>query len=267
MEETVQTPPKWRPLSSMSRRVLGVLIEKAKTTPAAYPLSLNAIVTGCNQKSNRDPVMSLTDSQVEQTLEELRGMGAVGEVQGASRVPKYRHYVKDWMVIEGDEVAVMAELLLRGTQTAGELRGRAARMADGIADVAALKPTLASLMHKGLVVSLTPEGRGQVVTHALYLDREMAAIKAQYAGGGVVGASPLATVSPAAAFAPGAAGATMQASTSESGVVPGQTPGRTASPGLTESGDAVQLREEIRQLRADVERLKQEVEDLWSNLR
>jgi uncharacterized protein YceH (UPF0502 family) len=72
--------PKWKPLDAIQRRVLGVLIEKAKTTPAGYPMSVNAIVTGCNQKSNREPAMTLDDFAVEKALDQLRNMGAVTEI-------------------------------------------------------------------------------------------------------------------------------------------------------------------------------------------
>ena len=128
-----ETARKWEPLGTHHRRVLGTLIEKAKTTDA-YPMSLNALTNGCNQKSNRDPQMNLEPHRVEEVLEDLRNRGAVAEVQGDSRVAKYRHYAYDWLGVDKFEIAVMAELLLRGAQTLGELRGRAARM-EGIADI------------------------------------------------------------------------------------------------------------------------------------
>ncbi|MCA9210230.1 MAG: DUF480 domain-containing protein [Planctomycetales bacterium] len=164
--------PKWKPLTRTQRRVFGVLVEKAKTTPDAYPMTLNGITTGCNQKSNRSPLMNLTADEVETALDQLRNMSAVAEVQGSGRVAKYRHYAYDWLGVDKTEIAVMTELLLRGEQTVGELRGRAARM-EPIADLNALKPVLDSLIEKGLVVSLTPEGRGQIVTHNLYEPHEM----------------------------------------------------------------------------------------------
>ena len=77
--------PTWKPLTAEQRRVLGVLIEKAKTTPAGYPMTVNAIVLGCNQKNNRDPLMNLDDFTVERTLEELRVLGAVNEAPEATR--------------------------------------------------------------------------------------------------------------------------------------------------------------------------------------
>ena len=172
---------KWKPLSSRQRRVLGVLVEKAKTTPDAYPMTLNAIVTGSNQKSNREPVMDLTAEDVEQVLEELRAIGVVTEVQGQGRVAKYRHHAYEWLGIEGLESAVITELLLRGEQTLGDLRARASRM-GAIPDQAALKPLVDSLLAKGLMIELTSPGRGQIVSHNLYKERELAELKAHHAG-------------------------------------------------------------------------------------
>jgi len=201
--------PRWQPLSAIDRRVVGVLVEKAKTTPATYPMSLNAVVTGCNQKSNRFPVMSLEPDDVEESLDRLRNLGAVGLVQGVGRVSKYRHYMYDWLGVDKVEIAVMAELLLRGTQTEGDLRARASRM-EPIADLTALRPILASLKTKGLVLPLTPEGRGHVVTHALYPPRELERIHAEFTSGRAVLApseeaeeeGPSRHVAPAASPAP-----------------------------------------------------------------
>ena len=174
-----QSSPRWQPLSAIDRRVLGVLAEKAKTTPDIYPMSLNAISTGCNQKSNRDPIMQLEPADVDESLDRLRQLGAVGIIEGYGRVAKYRHYLYEWLGVEKVELAVMTELLLRGEQTVGELRGRASRM-DPIPDLASLKSILDSLKSKGLVISLTPEGRGHVVSHALYKPRELEALKVKH---------------------------------------------------------------------------------------
>ncbi len=176
MEEQTSSQPAWKPLSSIERRVLGVLVEKAKTTPDAYPLTLNALRNGCNQKSNRDPQMDLNEDQLEDALEDLRQAGAVLEVQGGGRTAKYRHAIYEWMGVDKVEAAVMTELLLRGAQTVGELRGRAARM-EKIADLAALKPVVDALKSRGLIIGLTPEGRGHIVTHALYSAKELERLK------------------------------------------------------------------------------------------
>jgi uncharacterized protein YceH (UPF0502 family) len=174
-------PRRWLPLSAVDRRVVGVLAEKAKTTPDIYPMSLNAICTGCNQKSNRSPLMQLEPEEVEEALDRLRQVGAVGMVEGYGRVQKYRHYLYEWLGVDKVELAVMTELLLRGDQTVGDLRGRAARM-EPISDLAALRPVLESLKTKGLVISLSPEGRGHVVTHALLKPREIENLRAKYEG-------------------------------------------------------------------------------------
>ena len=182
-ETTEQVPadPRWKALTAIQRRVLGVLVEKAKTTPDAYPLTLNALTNGCNQKSNRQPKMECETHEVEEGLEELRELGVVTEIWGSGRVPKYRHDAYDWLGVDKQEMAVMVELLLRGEQTVGELRGRAARM-EPIADLSVLQPLLVSLQERGLVISLTPVGRGQVVTHGLYQEVEQTEIKDQFQG-------------------------------------------------------------------------------------
>jgi uncharacterized protein YceH (UPF0502 family) len=193
------TPParRWQPIGAIDRRVLGVLAEKAKTTPDIYPMSLNAICTGSNQKSNRSPLMQLEPEAVEESLDRLRELGAVGLVEGYGRVQKYRHYLYEWLGVDKIEIAVMTELLLRGDQTVGELRGRASRM-EPIADLAALRPVLDSLKAKGLIVSLTAEGRGHVVAHALYKPREMETLQAKYAGGWTGPSKPSDEPTPAA---------------------------------------------------------------------
>ena len=110
-------------------RVLGVLIEKALTTQEQYPLSLNATLNGANQKNNRDPVTQLGEDAVFAALEGLRGKGLVVRVDTpGSRVHKYRQEAGNALKARTGEVAILAELLLRGPQTLGELRGRASRM-------------------------------------------------------------------------------------------------------------------------------------------
>src|SRR4029078_5468653 len=145
--ENQSESPQWKPLNSRQRRVLGVLVEKAKTVPESYPMTVNGIVSGSNQKSNREPQMELTQEDVEQLLEELRGLGAVTEVQGSGRVLKYRHHAYEWLGVTAVELAVMTELLLRGEQTLGDLRARAARM-EPIADQGALKAVGAGPLKK-----------------------------------------------------------------------------------------------------------------------
>ncbi len=179
--QTSETEPavRWHPLERIDRRVVGVMVEKAKTTPENYPLSLNALVNGCNQKSNRFPQMQLDEGQVDDAIERLRTAGAAAVIQGDGRVDKYRHLLYDWLGVDKVELAVMAELLLRGAQTLGELRGRAARM-EPIKGISELRPIVDSLQQKGLVIFLTPPGRGCVVTHALYQEQELEKVRAEH---------------------------------------------------------------------------------------
>jgi uncharacterized protein YceH (UPF0502 family) len=110
-------------------RILGALVEKQLTTPEYYPLTLNALVNACNQKNNRDPVMSLSESEISTAIEHLRDRNLVYVFYGStSRVPKYKHMLPTYYELEPAEVAVMAVLLLRGPQTLGELRERTGRM-------------------------------------------------------------------------------------------------------------------------------------------
>jgi len=175
--------PAWRPLDARQRRVLGVLVEKAKTTPAGYPMSVNAIVAGCNQKNNRDPLTAYDDADVEQALGELQALKVVSEIDWLGRVPRYKHHAYEWLGANRAEAAVLAELLLRGAQALGELRARAARM-EPIADLAELRPIVDGLLERRLMIELTPPGRGQVVSHNLYPEAELAELRARHAGGG-----------------------------------------------------------------------------------
>ena len=231
--------PKWQALSPSQRRVLGVLVEKAKTTPDAYPLSLNGLTTGCNQKSNRAPQMNLSTDQVEEVLESLRTLGATGEVQTGGRVPKYKHYAYDWLGVDKAELAVMTELLLRGEQTLGDLRSRVARM-EPICDQSALRPIVDSLIAKNLVRALTPAGRGQIVTHTLYKQREIEQLEAQHRGG--TSSNPLA--------APDAAAPAPQV---------GQSPAPPTPAVTLDMFNELQL--EVTQLRAELNELRRQIND------
>lgn len=116
-------------LNEIEARVLGSLVEKQLTTPEYYPLTLNALVNACNQKSNRDPVVSYDETTVTQCLETLRDRNLVYVFYGStSRVPKYKHMVPSVYELEPSETAVMDVMLLRGPQTLGELRTRTERL-------------------------------------------------------------------------------------------------------------------------------------------
>src|SRR6202790_3868508 len=115
-------------LSEIEVRALGALVEKESTTPEYYPLSLNALVNACNQKSNRDPVMTLQEDAVRQALRSLSDQALVRSAGGDSRVPKFEHRLNELYNFHRHEIAVLCVLLLRGPQTPGELRTRAERM-------------------------------------------------------------------------------------------------------------------------------------------
>jgi uncharacterized protein YceH (UPF0502 family) len=116
-------------LNEVEARVLGALVEKEITTPEYYPLSLNALVNACNQKNNREPVMSLDEDAVRQALHGLEDDRLAGPRRGGdSRVTKYEHHLQEIFNFTRGEVAVLCVLLLRGPQTPGELRGRTERM-------------------------------------------------------------------------------------------------------------------------------------------
>jgi uncharacterized protein len=127
-------------LTAAEARVLGALLEKEATTPEYYPLSLNALINACNQKSNREPVMELDDETVRQALHGLEDDGLAGRARSADgRVTKYEHWLGEAFNFNRAETALICVLLLRGPQTPGELRGRTERLHpfDEIADVLA----------------------------------------------------------------------------------------------------------------------------------
>ncbi len=138
-------------------RVLGTLIEKALTTPGQYPLSLNSLVTGVNQKSNRDPVVEIDEERALRAIDGLRAKGLARDVTfTGSRVEKYRHTAGEALELRPPALAILAELLLRGPQTVGELRGRASRMhpLDSLEAVEAVLATLAQ--HSNAMVREIP---------------------------------------------------------------------------------------------------------------
>jgi uncharacterized protein YceH (UPF0502 family) len=176
-DETSEETPAPVPLSAHARRVLGVLVEKAKTTPDHYPLTLAGIISGSNQKSNRLPKMDLDEDDALIALDELREVGAAREIQGSGRVLKYRHAAYQWLDVDGPGSAVMTELLLRGPQTAGEIRTRASRM-HALEDLKAAQTVIDALIEKELIVAVTPPGRGQTFAHTLYPPEERQYLKA-----------------------------------------------------------------------------------------
>lgn len=224
-----------RDLSRAQRRVLGVLVEKGLTTPDSYPLTLKAVTAGCNQKSNRDPVTNYSEDAVETTLDELRQLGLVAVVHTESgRTERYRHYVRKRFPFTEPQLAIVAELLLRGRQQLGELRSRASRMVP-IDSQEELRDHLRQLLADNYVRASGPiERRGVEVDHSLYAPGEQTD------------------------FAPVAvdedAPSTVRAATAAAGG------GRGVDSELAE------LREEIGQLRAQVSELSDEMTQLKQSL-
>jgi uncharacterized protein YceH (UPF0502 family) len=149
-----------RDASAAEIRVLGCLIEKQRTTPDAYPLSVNALRAACNQATNRDPVVDYDEAAVREAAQRLgrRGWARFASRAG-SRAPKYRHTLDDALGLAGDELAVLCVLMLRGAQTPGELKARTERL-QRFTDLADVDSTLRRLIDRELVAAL-PNRPGQ----------------------------------------------------------------------------------------------------------
>lgn len=159
-----------RLLSPIEARVLGVLVEKERTVPDSYPLSLNAIVLGANQKTSRSPLMEVGESEAQSALDELRGLSLVVESSG-SRVMRYAHNLPRALAIPAEAAAIVATLMLRGPQTPGELRVNAERL-HRFADTSSVEAYLAELAARpaaALVVELprAPGARERRWAHLL----------------------------------------------------------------------------------------------------
>lgn len=241
----------WQPIGRNLRRVFGVLIEKAKTTPDNYPLTVSGLIAGCKQKSNRDPIMDLDEDQVIEALDQLRNLGAVREVQGSGRVNKYRHCAYEWLDVTASEAAVMTELLLRGPQTLGELRARASRM-EPFESLDVVATVVEQLQAKGLVEAMTPPGRGQTFGHTLYepherqkaLDKAGASSATQSSATQSTGSNQANASTPSAKAAASVAGANSS----------------YAQPRSAENDESIsELRAELVALRSRVDRLEAEL--------
>src|SRR5438128_9885072 len=150
-------------LTETEVRVLGALIEKQITTPEYYPLTLNALTAACNQKNNRNPVMSLTEAEVERALDSLREKNLAYVFHGStSRVPKFKHVAPEVLQLNPAELAVMCVLMLSGAQTAGEIRTRGSRLYDfpGLEEVDETLHALSTKDTRPMVVKL-PRQPGQ----------------------------------------------------------------------------------------------------------
>jgi hypothetical protein len=217
-----------RELTKPQRRALGVLVEKAFTTPEYYPLTLKAVTTGANQKSNRSPVTSYSEDALEDALDELRQLGLAAVVHTESgRTERFRHYMRKRFPFSEPQLAIVTELLLRGRQTLGELRTRASRMVP-IESLEELRSEVAGLIEQGYMQASGPlERRGVEVDHAFYPANE---------------------------------GMQIEAAPSEE--TPARAAAATAPPPVAGGGQLEEIRLENRQLRSDLESLRAEVEQL-----
>ncbi len=189
-----------RELSLLEARVLGVLIEKAHTVPDSYPLSLNSLVSGCNQKTTRDPVMNATDAEVQVAADALKALHLVFESSG-SRVTRYEHNMGRAMALPSQSVALLAVLMLRGPQTSSELRAncdRLHRFADVSSVEAFLDELAARAQEKGgpLVLKLprAPGAREARWTHLLCGAVDVSALPVAAQSEDFVAASELASL-------------------------------------------------------------------------
>ncbi|HYM57486.1 MAG TPA: YceH family protein [Solirubrobacteraceae bacterium] len=165
-------------LDAVEVRVLGCLVEKQRTTPDAYPLSLNSLRLACNQTTNRDPVVDYDEVTIRSALHRLGRRRWTRLASGAgSRAVKYRHLLDEALGLPGGELSVLTGLMLRGAQTPGELRQRAERM-HAFPDQAALQAALESLIERDLAVRLTrrPGQKEERYAHRLSEDLEDEAI-------------------------------------------------------------------------------------------
>jgi len=151
-------------LAPLEARVIGVLVEKEKTVPDTYPLSLNALTAGCNQKNNRDPVINATEAEVQAAIDELKRRALVIESSG-SRVMRYAHNAGRVLRVPDQSVAILASLMLRGPQTAGELRINTERL-HRFADISSVEAFLDELVERpeeqgGALVTRLPRRPGE----------------------------------------------------------------------------------------------------------
>ena len=168
-----------RALTPLEARVLAVLVEKHATVPDAYPLSLNTLVLGCNQKTARDPVINASDAEVQAAIDSLKGLSLVFE-GSSSRVTRYEHNASRGLNVPAPAVALLATLLLRGPQTSAELRANAERL-HRFADIAAVETVLTELSERypprAVLLPRTPGAREPRWAHLLCGEVQMTAAR------------------------------------------------------------------------------------------
>lgn len=179
-------------LTLVEARVVGALIEKELTTPDQYPLSLNSLTTACNQKSNRDPVMSLSEAEVQDALDQLRQKNLIAEVVFGGRVPKYKHRFCNTefsrLHLNPQELGVVCVMLLRGPQTPGELRTRTNRLCE-FGDSAQVEAVLERLMARedGPFVVRLPREAGKRESRYAHLFSGEVEVGEDFSSGGLGG--------------------------------------------------------------------------------
>ena len=250
--------PEVRELSSRQRRVLGVLIEKGLTTPEYYPLTLKAVMAGCNQKSNRSPVVDYDEDVIEETLDQLKELGLVGVLHPDSgRSLRYRHYVRKRYEFSEPQIAILGELLCRGRQTLGELRGRASRMVP-IENLSLLRSELNDLLTRGYIqASGSLERRGVEVDHAFHRANENRS---------VMPAMPAETASASAPAAVSSAAPATAASTSISPAFDNAKADALENQLSELRSQNQELKDEVERLRTTVYGLESKVEDICRDL-
>jgi uncharacterized protein YceH (UPF0502 family) len=265
IEEPEQDAPPITELSKGQRRVLGTLLEKAFTTPEAYPLTVKALTAGCNQKSNRHPLTEYSEDDVLDVLDQLRQMGLAAVVHTETgRTERFRHYMRKRFTLSEPQVAVLTELLLRGRQSIGDLRARASRMVP-IESLDELRVALRGLMEQNYVQATAAlERRGVEVDHNFYAPSENKKLAwdagLEEAGDGRSGEVPprwhSGTESPAAPIS----------SPSQRGPHLAETQASSAAVSRLRDENS-ELRGRIDSLEHDVARLKGLVDDLVRDLR
>lgn len=235
-------------LTAHEARIIGCLIEKQITTPDQYPLSLNALINACNQKSNRDPVLELDEGTVQRTLDALSRKHFVVERSGfGSRVSKYQHRFCNTeygtLKLDEQELAVTCELLLRGPQTPGELRSRANRMAT-FADVTDVEATLTRLSEREGGPFVTRLAREPGRREARFAHLFCGPVSGAVSGSGQIGGAH-------AADTAGAAGGG-----SASSLHPSGSPPEVIFPASMHDERLAKLEAEVQQLRAEIAQLR-----------
>jgi uncharacterized protein YceH (UPF0502 family) len=232
-------------LGQAELRVLGCLLEKQRTTPDVYPLTLNSLRTACNQATNRDPVVEYDDTVLRLALHRLERRGLIRLASGrGSRAPKYRHLLAEALPMSPDEEAVMCVLMLRGPQTPGELKGRAGRM-HAFSGLEPVQQTLARLIERRLVARLERRpGQKEERYAQLLADAESSSDAPAYAAGAPAHA---ADAPHASAPAPGAPPAE-----EDSAAIPGEGARSLAE----ETASLAELQERVAMLEREVAELR-----------